>query len=323
MEAGDSIPADARLAESVQLGVQEAALTGESAMVHKSATAACDANTPLADRQNMVYLGTTVATGKASAVVVATGMQTELGHIAGLLERQQPERTPLERRLDELGKTLMIVCLVLVAIIFSLQIWRGGQWFEVFLLAVSLAVAAVPEGLPAVVTMALALGLRRMVRRNALVRKLPSVETLGSVTVICSDKTGTLTRNEMTVREIVTADGHYRVTGAGFEPRGEFFKLSPADTLGQQRDATASPIDAQSEADLVEALTIAGRCTSAQVQLAGSNETAFRVIGDPTEVALVVAARKAGIDLAGGTTLLARNPVRLGPQDDVDRGAFG
>ena len=122
LEAGDSIPADARLVESVQLGVQEAALTGESAMVHKTATATCDANTPLADRQNMVYLGTTVATGKASTVVVATGMQTELGHIAGLLERQQPERTPLERRLDELGKTLMIVCLVLVAIIFSLEI---------------------------------------------------------------------------------------------------------------------------------------------------------------------------------------------------------
>ena len=156
-------------------------------------------------------MGTVAAAGKAGAVVVATGMDTELGRIAGMLQRSAPEPTPLQRRLAELGKVLVVVCLAVVAVIFLLQLLRGDDLLEAFLLSVSLAVAAVPEGLPAVVTLALALGLQRMVRRNALIRKLPSVETLGSVTVICSDKTGTLTRNEMTVREVVA--GGQRLPG--------------------------------------------------------------------------------------------------------------
>ena len=184
LEAGDYVPADARLIETFGLRVQEAALTGESVPVDKHAASVLAANTPLAERRNMVYMGTLVAAGKGSAVVVATGMQTELGRIAGLLAADEPEPTPLERRLDELGKVLIVVCLVVVTIVFALNLWRGEPMLDVLLISVSLAVAAVPEGLPAVVTLALALGLQRMVKRHALVRKLPSVETLGSVTVI-------------------------------------------------------------------------------------------------------------------------------------------
>src|SRR5262249_12783455 len=169
----------------------------------KDADVTLDPDTPLGDRRNMVYSGTVAAAGRAGAVVVATGPATELGRIAGMLRQTEPELTPLQRRLAELGKTLVPGCPGIVAGVSVIELLRGGRLLEVFLVSVSLAVAAVPEGLPAVVTLALAVGLQRMVRRNALVRKLPSVETLGSVTVICSDKTGTLTRNEMTVRALV------------------------------------------------------------------------------------------------------------------------
>jgi Ca2+-transporting ATPase len=187
LEAGDNVSADARLIRAFGLRVQEAALTGESVPVEKDAGAVLAVAAPLGDRRNMAFMGTVVAAGKGRAVVVATGMNTELGRIAGLLQRYEPEPTPLQRRLAELGKVLIVLCLAIVGLIFSLQMLRGGSLVEVFLLSVSLAVAAVPEGLPAVVTVALALGLQRMVKRNALIRKLPSVETLGSVTVICSD----------------------------------------------------------------------------------------------------------------------------------------
>jgi Ca2+-transporting ATPase len=297
IEAGDYVPADARLLDTARFAVQEASLTGESTPVDKDARARTAEKTPLADRRNMIYLGTTAATGKADAVVVATGMQTELGRIAGLLERDEREPTPLERRLDELGRVLMVLCLVVVAVIFVLQVLRGGAWVEVFLLSVSLAVAAVPEGLPAVVTLALALGLERMVRRHALVRKLPSVETLGSVTVICSDKTGTLTRNEMTVREVVAGGDRFQVTGVGFEPRGDFMKLS-ADS-GAPPDAAnkrGEPIDTGAEPDLAMALTAGARCTTARLRAGQSEGQPWTVVGDPTEGALLVAARKAGLD---------------------------
>ncbi|HTN04318.1 MAG TPA: HAD-IC family P-type ATPase, partial [Planctomycetaceae bacterium] len=183
LEAGDNVPADARLLTAFALRVQEASLTGESVPVDKDAGVALPVGTSLGDRRNMLYLGTVTAAGKASAVVTSTGMQTELGRIAGLLQQSEREPTPLQRRLAELGKVLVVVCLAIVVVIFAMELWRGGKWFEVLLVSVSLAVAAVPEGLPAVVTLALALGLQRMVKRNALVRKLPSVETLGSVTV--------------------------------------------------------------------------------------------------------------------------------------------
>jgi Ca2+-transporting ATPase len=292
LEAGDNIPADARLLEAFGLRVQEAALTGESVPVDKDPASVLSPATPLGDRRNMVYLGTVVAAGKASAVVVATGMDTELGRIAGMLQRHEPEPTPLQRRLAELGRVLVVVCLVIVGIIFGLELWRGGALLEVFLLSVSLAVAAVPEGLPAVVTMALALGLQRMVKRNALIRKLPSVETLGAVTVICSDKTGTLTRNEMTVRELLAGGERYAVTGTGYTPRGQFVRAEEA-------------VDPQAHADLILTLTIAAHCNNARLLPRGDD---WQVLGDPTEGALVVAALKAGIDVAARPELLSEVP---------------
>ncbi len=280
LEAGDHVPADARLFQAFSFRVQEAALTGESLPVDKTAQAVLRESTPLADRRNMVYLGTAAAAGKATALVVATGMQTELGRIAGLLERYEPEPTPLQRRLAELGRVLLWVCLGIVTVIFLLQLARGGDLLEMFLVAVSLAVAAVPEGLPAVVTLVLALGLHRMVRRNALIRKLPSVETLGSVTVICSDKTGTLTRNEMTIQKIVAGCHTYTVTGSGYSPQGEFL----------EDGRTVSP---QCEPDLVLTLTAGVLCNHAR--LVRREDDRWDVIGDPTEGALVVAAEKAGL----------------------------
>jgi Ca2+-transporting ATPase len=291
LEAGDQVPADARLVEAFGLRVQESALTGESVPVEKGPAGPLPEATPLGDRRSIVHAGTVVAAGRGAALVVETGMRTQLGRIASLLERSPPETTPLQRRLGELGRVLIVICLVVVGIIFLLETWRGGGllalWRDgglgaVMLRAVSLAVAAVPEGLPAVVTLVLAIGLQRMVARNALVRRLPSVETLGSVTVICSDKTGTLTRNEMTVREIVTARGRYRVTGAGYEPRGEFL-----------REPDGAPV-AVSDPDLRRALLIAARCGSATVEPTGDGG-GWRVVGDPTEGALVVAALKGGV----------------------------
>ncbi len=291
LEAGDNVPADTRLARAFSLRVQEASLTGESVPVEKDAGCVSAVATPLGDRRNMVYMGTVVAAGKASAIVVATGMQTELGQIAGLLQRYQPEPTPLQRRLAELGNILIVVCLVIVGLVFALQMLRGQDLLQVFLLAISLAVAAVPEGLPAVVTMALALGLQRMVKRNALIRKLPSVETLGSVTVICSDKTGTLTRNEMTVREIVAGGERFQVTGVGYAPQGQFLKAA---AVGESVELNV--VDPSDVPDLREALTIGTRCNNARVGPLGDGSESWQVIGDPTEGALVVAALKAGIE---------------------------
>lgn len=288
LDAGDAVPADARLIEAFGLRVQEAALTGESEPVEKGPAGPLAVATPLGDRRSIVHAGTVVAAGRAAALVVATGMTTELGRIASLLERVAPETTPLQRRLAELGRLLIVICLAVVAVIFALELMRGGQLTDVLLRAVSLAVAAVPEGLPAVVTVVLAIGLQRMVARNALVRRLPSVETLGSVTVICTDKTGTLTRNEMTVREIVTASGRYEVTGGGYLPQGEF--LPAAAGSGRQ------PVIPEAQPDLWRALVIGGRCGNASVQPESGG--GWRAIGDPTEAALVVAAVKGGVDVS-------------------------
>jgi Ca2+-transporting ATPase len=294
LEPGDRVPADARLIRSFGLFGEEASLTGESVPVAKDAAEALEPQTALCDRRNMVWMGTTIAAGKADAVVVATGMDTELGRIAGMLASGARERTPLQRRLAELGKTLIAVVLGIVALIFLLRLLRGGAVLESFLLSVSLAVAAVPEGLPAVVTLALAIGLQRLVRRNALIRKLPSVETLGSVTIICSDKTGTLTKNEMTVREVVTGSGHYHVSGAGYEPQGAFHPRGEGDSQGH-----GEAIDPRDWPDLIRALYIAAWCNTAQVARRSEGEGGWQVIGDPTEAALVVTARKAKIDAQG------------------------
>jgi P-type Ca2+ transporter type 2C len=290
LEAGDSVPADARIIRAFVCGVQEAALTGESVPVVKDAVEGLDPASPLGDRRNMVYMGTTVATGKAEAVVVATGMDTELGRIAGMLGYSEREPTPLQRRLAELGKVLIAIVVGIVALIFFIRLLRGGALLESFLLSVSLAVAAVPEGLPAVVTLTLAMGLQRLVRRNALIRKLPSVETLGSVTVICSDKTGTLTRNEMTVREVVTGSAHYHVSGAGYEPVGAFHRRHKGDERGH-----GEAIDPQDWPDLMRALKVAAWCNTAQVAPGPGDDGGWQIVGDPTEGALVVAARKAEV----------------------------
>ncbi len=291
LEAGDSIPADARLIRSFGLRVQEASLTGESTPVDKDAEDVLDPRTPLGDRSNMVFMGTAVSAGTADALVVATGMATELGQIAGLLHHAEREPTPLQRRLAELGKLLIGVILAIVALIFVLHVfWGGGSLLESLLLSVSLAVSAVPEGMPAVVTLVLAIGLQRLVRRHALIRELPAVETLGSVTVICSDKTGTLTRNEMTVREVVTGSAHYHVSGAGYEPSGGFHPRIP----GTDRHGDEA-VDPEDRPDLLRALQIAAWCNAAQVTRHPEGG-GWRVLGDPTEGALVVAARKADVE---------------------------
>jgi Ca2+-transporting ATPase len=284
IEAGDNVPADLRLLTAFAMRVEEAALTGESLPVEKDAELVLPESTPLADRRNMAYTSTVVANGQGRGVVVATGMETEIGRIAGLLQTYDRTPTPLQLQLAKLGRTLVIICLVLVGIIFLLGLLHGKSWFDTLLSSVSLAVAAVPEGLPAVVTTALALGLQRMSRRNALVRKLPSVETLGCVSVICSDKTGTLTHNEMTVRELQVGGVQYRVTGSGYAPQGEFLKVSPD---------SEQPVKLTGE-DAQVALRVAAYCNHTQVQ-PGKTEGTWDVIGDPTEGALIVLATKGGV----------------------------
>ncbi len=301
IEAGDHVPADARLVEAFGLAVQESALTGESEPAAKESAGSVPPETPLGDRRSMVHAGTVVAAGRGAALVVATGMATELGRIARLLERGDPDPTPLQRRLAELGRLLIAVCLAVVGVIFLIELWRGGGpvalWRSgglgrVLLRGVSLAVAAVPEGLPAVVTLVLAIGLQRMAARNALVRRLPSVETLGSVTVICSDKTGTLTRNEMTVREVVTATERFHVTGAGYAPRGEFVRA--ADSGGSAARDRGLGVAVAAAPELRRLLEVAARCTTARIE-PGPDGGGWRVVGDPTEGALVVAAMKGGV----------------------------
>ncbi len=280
LEAGDYIPADSRLVRhTANFAVQEASLTGESTPVEKTAPPLEEKDYSLADRSNMVYMGTPVVAGKGRAVVVETGMKTELGRIAGLIQEIRKETTPLQRRLEQFGKWIIYLCFVLVSLVFGLQILRGGALLEIFLTSVSLAVAAIPEGLPAVVTIALALGVQRMVKRHVLIRKLPSVETLGSATVICSDKTGTLTKNEMTARAVWTSRTTFGVTGSGYEPKGGFR------VEGQDVQPKDFP-------DLLKTLTYAVLCTNAQLAYE-RGET--RIFGDPTEIALLSCAAKAGI----------------------------
>jgi Ca2+-transporting ATPase len=307
LDAGDQVPADARLVTAFGLQTQESALTGESQTVSKDAARALDPATPLSERANMVYLGTVVASGRATALVTATGMATELGQIAGLLERAEHAPTPLQRRMSELGRVLVIGCLAVVAVIGGLLLARGGSVVEVFMLSVSLAVAAVPEGLPAVVTLALALGLQRMARRRALVRRLPSVETLGSVTVICTDKTGTLTQNEMTVRVVLAGGRAYHVGGTGYEPHGRFHRIAAAGDpaariaalpIGDDPPPAAGTVTPATEPDLLALLTIGARCSHARLEPEEGEAVTWRAIGDPTEAALVSAALKAGVDRA-------------------------
>jgi Ca2+-transporting ATPase len=292
LEAGNLVPADCRLIESMSLRVQESALTGESEPVEKMVDALPQPELPLADRLNMVFMGTAASYGRAGAVVVATGMDTELGRIAGMLQSVTREATPLQKRLSQLGRWLALAALVLVAIIFAEGLIQGEGVRIMLLTAVSMAVAAVPEGLPAIVTIALALGAQRMLRRQALIRKLPAVETLGSVTVICSDKTGTLTENRMTV-VILDAAGH-EVDLVEAVERGHLAPLAVSEA-GQSapllRDKPAVALLVAGGALCNDSLLV----TASVGQEGGAAGKELRSLGDPTEGALVMAAAQLGL----------------------------
>jgi Ca2+-transporting ATPase len=278
LRTGDKIPADARLLEAINLKTDEASLTGESIPVEKTVKP-LPVEVGVADRNNMVFTGTATVYGRGLAVVTATGMTTEFGKIATLLQEVEKERTPLQVNLDQLGKWIAIGALALCFILAGLGVLRGHGILEMLIWGVSLAVAAVPEALPAVVTISLALGVQRMVQRHALIRKLPAVETLGSTTYICSDKTGTLTQDQMTVRRIYIDGVLMDVTGGGYEPKGEF-------RLGGE------VVEPGKEVALRRLLQIGSLCNDTALS---SNADIWSIKGDPTEGALVVAAAKAGL----------------------------
>ena len=284
VEEGDTVPADARLIQSTALQTAEATLTGESLPVAKN-VAPIMAEVGLGDRHNMIFSGTAATYGRGRAMVTATGMQTQIGRIAGMLKEAPDEITPLQKELDRVGKLLgiivVVIAVVMIATILMLGDVRGfSAIFDVLILGVALAVAAVPEGLPAVVTAVLSLGVQRMSKRNVIVRRLAAVETLGSANVIASDKTGTLTKNEMTVRLVATASGRVTLSGTGYAPEGE--------AHGDAGEA----IEGVLRFELLRALTAAERASNAVVQKRGGRWT---VLGDPTEGALIVAARKVGL----------------------------
>ncbi|MBD3189079.1 MAG: HAD-IC family P-type ATPase [Candidatus Heimdallarchaeota archaeon] len=289
MEAGEKVPADMRLLESTSLKVDESALTGESISLSKNSKEIIQPNAVVGDRRNMLFMGTTVTYGRAKGVVVGTGMETEMGNIAALMQKQKEEPTPLQKNLDKLGKVLGLIIVVICAIVFAtvmikhyFEFGNLEGWVEALETALALAVSAVPEGLPAAITLTYAIGVRIMASKNAIVSRLPAVETLGIVDVICSDKTGTLTKNEMTVREIRTLNQTIKVTGAGFKPEGEFFES------GKKIDPLTNP-------DLERILRISQLCNNAKVNYDKETEE-LETIGDPTEVALIVLAKKAGLE---------------------------
>ncbi|MEP0804016.1 MAG: cation-translocating P-type ATPase [Chloroflexota bacterium] len=290
LHTGDRIPADGRVIESINLQVEEAALTGESVPVEKHTDPLpSDPSTgsgqalPVGDRRNMVYAGTAVTYGRGRALIAATGMQTEFGKIAQLLQTVETTRTPLQQNLDKVGATLARAAFVVVAIIVALGLLRGQPFIEMLIFGIALAVAVVPEALPAVVTISLAIGVQKMVKRNALIRRLPAVETLGSTSVICSDKTGTLTKDEMTVRKIYVAGQVFTVSGSGYAPEGHF--------------STNGGAPSEISGELKQLLTAAVLASDAKLIQNGSNGAGggWDIKGDPTEGALVVAAAKAGV----------------------------
>jgi Ca2+-transporting ATPase len=302
LETGNHVPADVRLLEAVNLQVEEASLTGESLPVLKNAALKLEGNIPLGDRRNTAFMGTTVTYGRGRGVVTSTGMFTQLGLIAGMLQQVGEEETPLQRRLDQLGKVLGWGALAVCGLVFVVAVLENtnlslltaagggllaylnaakGQLVDTFLVAVSLAIAAVPEGLPAVVTISLALGMREMIRRHALIRRLSSVETLGSATVICSDKTGTLTQNEMTVTRLWVDGRSVTVTGSGYSQRGEFL-------------VDGKPNELQKYPGVLTALWVGALNNDAQLEPVEGNDQSYRIIGDPTEGALLIAAAKSG-----------------------------
>ncbi|MEI7893443.1 MAG: cation-translocating P-type ATPase [Myxococcales bacterium] len=280
LEAGDAVPADARILQAIQLAAEESALTGESTPVGKDPQAAVPSDAPIGDRVNMLFVGTTIIRGKGRAVVVSTAGDTELGKLSALIGASRDRTTPLEERLEHFGKRILWACLALSALLFVRGLAKGvHDWRYLLLEAVSLAVAAIPEGLPAITTITLALGVQRMAKRGAIIRKLAAVETLGAATVICTDKTGTLTQNEMTVREVFVGGSSYRVTGVGYEPKGEL--------IDAEGVVVVEPKPALRR--LVSTMALCNNATLEEFH------GGWRVVGDPTEGALLTLAAKVGL----------------------------
>ncbi len=277
--SGDRIGADVRLIEVNNLEVEESALTGESIPVTKSKNPVNGENMSLGDLENMAFMGTMVTRGNGIGVVTSIGMKTAMGQIADMIQKAETMTTPLQRRLEELGKVLITIALILTALVVGIGVIQGHDMYTMFLAGVSLAVAAIPEGLPAIVTVALSLGVQRMIKKKAIVRKLPAVETLGCASVICSDKTGTLTQNKMTVTHLWSGGRTWTVTGSGYEPNGQFYS-------GAQR------VTPHSEPPLQQLLTFGMLCNHAELV---TREQLFIVDGDPTEGAILVAGLKAGL----------------------------
>ena len=298
MEVGNYVPADCRLLESVNLKIQEAALTGESEAVEKQIEPLDGEDLPLGDRTNTAYMGTVVTYGHGQAIVTDTGMNTELGNIARSLQTVETEPTPLQKRLAHLGRTLALVAMGIVALVFAMGMLRGEDPRLMLMTALSLAVAVVPEGLPAVATVALALGARRMFKHHALIRKLPAVETLGSVTVICSDKTGTLTENRMTVTVLDVAGDQLDLTET-LQQGQAFAESEVSEEIGALQQQVAD------NSSLALLLTGAGLCNDAELELDRKHHR-FRAVGDPTEGALAVAAARLGLRKDGLMTLFPR-----------------
>ncbi len=295
VEAGDRVPADARLLESVELGLREAALTGEAEVVSKQAHLQLDASTPVLERQNCLFQGTEVARGRGTALVTSTGMGTELGQIAALINTAGGETTPLQERLDGLANVLVGSALALVALVVLGGWLLGQRLINLLEVALSMAVAIVPEGLPAVITVTLAIGTQRMVKRAALIRRLPAVEALGSVTVICSDKTGTLTQNRQVVQELRCGTESVAVSGHGYDPTGSFTARPLPPPAGSQEGVKAGCRDLLLKAGVL--------CSDAE--LTREADGRFEILGDPTEGALLVVAAKAGMD---GFALRSHHP---------------
>lgn len=279
LESGDKVPADVRFIETYSLQIEEAALTGESVPVEKYNRTIFE-ETPLAEQFNLGFMGTSVTRGRGLAVITATGMDTEMGKIASLIKDTEAAMTPLQRKLDQLGKILIVICLVVCAVVTAMGIARGEPVITMFMAGISLAVAAIPEGLPAIVTVVLALGVQRMAGRNAIVRKLPAVETLGCTTAICSDKTGTLTQNKMTVKKAATLNKDLMISGEGYQLTGTFH---------DDHDRTVNPLN---DPALKRMMEIAFNCNNVELVF----EKGEAVLeGDPTEIALTVMAYKSGI----------------------------
>ncbi|HPT70386.1 MAG TPA: HAD-IC family P-type ATPase, partial [Syntrophomonas sp.] len=279
IEAGDKVPADLRLVYSSSLEIDESALTGESVPVSKNAASICPLETVLAERSNLCFMGTSVTRGRGRAMVVGTGMDTVMGEIAAMMKDNDKSMTPLQIRLDQLGKILIIICIAVCALVSMLGILRGEKLLTMFMAGISLAVAAIPEGLPAIVTVVLGLGVQRMAKRNAIIRKLPAVETLGCTTVICSDKTGTLTRNQMTVKKIAAYNTVIEVEGNGYQIEGGFKRMEKS-------------FDPLSENNSRMILNVALNCNQALLKQV---KKGYEIEGDPTEGALLIMAAKSGM----------------------------